>query len=40
VNEGGQAIVADNIRQHQNRLASDGLEALGKPLTTGRSEKP
>lgn len=40
VNEGGRAIVADQIHQHQRTLASDGLEALGTPVAADRSEKP
>lgn len=40
VNEGGQAIVADQIHQHQPKLATDGVEALGKPVAADRSEQP
>ncbi len=40
VNEGGQAVVADQFHQHQQRLASDGVEALGTSLAGNHSEKP
>ena len=40
VNEGGQAIVADHIHQHQNTLADDRAEAFGKPLMADQSEQP
>jgi hypothetical protein len=40
VNEGGQAIVADEFHQHRGAIDSDGVEALGKPGVASHSEQP
>ncbi len=40
VNEGGQAIVADQFHQHRHVLENDGMEALGKPGVASHSEQP
>jgi hypothetical protein len=40
VNEGAQAIVADQFHQHQNNLETEKVEALGISGAASHSEKP
>lgn len=40
LSEGGQAIVEDEIHQHQNKLGNDEVEAFGKTLSGDQSVQP